>query len=161
MDPKTANLDPKLREAYDRIMGTTPPTLNANNIGQKESSPNQVQKEPLSQPVQPPLQTLNNEKPPAPPASSSEVFVQSSPKQEFIPKVEPASVNEMVQSPIFKASDPFKEPEAPPAEVLANNAVVHAEKNKGGMLKPVLFGFLGLIFFIIYALVWAKILGAF
>jgi len=31
MDPKTANLDPNLKEAYDRVMGTAGPTTAASN----------------------------------------------------------------------------------------------------------------------------------
>lgn len=137
MNPKGVNdLDPKLKETYERVMGTslTPqqPAGQANVLPPEPSSPQPVLK----------TETVQNETPTA-----------------SAPLPEP----EMVASPqVFKAGDPFKDIDPPPSEVITNNAVVNTPKVKGkNKLMPVLLVVGGLVFFAIYAVVWAKVFGLF
>lgn len=151
MDPKTANLDPKLKEAYERIMGTGVP-----------SSPAVNHTPPLQQP-----QKTENLVPAAPKLQVHEV----APEPLFVPKAEPAIdikskpvSNEMVQSPDFSAKNPFLDPLPPPPDILGRNTAVNVNPEtpkKGNKLKPVLIGFLGVLFFAVYAVIWAKVFSLF
>jgi hypothetical protein len=134
MNPKTpANLDPKLKETYERVMGTsfasaTPPP----------AQPRPVQTTVVQEP-QPPIAAQPVTPPPPP-----------------IDVANPAS--EMVSSPQTpKIGDPFKETVPPPATVVmkGNNA------KKKNILLPVLLVVGGLIFFIAYGVIWAKVFGLF
>ena len=134
MNQKGVNdLDPKLRETYERVMGTSLAS------------------------TQPAGQT--NAQAPAPqPVLKTETVVPEPTVQTGAPIAPPAP--EMVQSPqVYKAIDPFKDIDPPPAEVIAKSGVVLplAKKKKG--LNPAIFIVGGIIFFVVYALVWALVLG--
>ena len=143
MNPKGVNdLDPKLRETYERVMGTSlqPAPPAANN------------------PIQTPTQQTTQ--PPPQPVFKTEAVAPEPTVQVAVPVAPPAP--EMIPSPqVFKASDPFKDIDPPPAEVLANNAVVPSKNKKKSKLKPFLFVTVGLVFFVVYAVVWAKVFGLF
>lgn len=144
MDPKTANLDPKLREAYERIMGTNAQT----------SVVKPVESTPAAQ---------------APKLQVQEV----APEPLNIPKVEPSPPppppetpsNEMVQSPVFNATkSPFSQPLPPPADILGKNTntiLNSASTKKKGKLVSIVLTLGGLGFFVLYGLVWAKLFGLF
>lgn len=143
MNPKGAqNLDPKLKETYERVMGTNFPSSPAAN-----QTPS----------LQQPQKTENTA--PSPTLKVEEV----TPEPAFVPKVESVS-NEMVQSPDFSAKSPFLDPLPPPPDILAKNTTANVDPTtpkKGNKLKPVLIGFLGLLFFAAYAVTWAKIFSLF
>ncbi len=148
MNPKGVNdLDPKLRETYERVMGTA---LNSSSPAAPTG--------PTQTPSQPPVlktETIPSSQPvsPASPATPP-------PPVNPMPSANPPTTAEPALSPqAFKADDPFKDIDPPPAEVLANNAVVSNETKKKRSLKPVMFLVGGLIFFIVYAVVWAVVLG--
>jgi hypothetical protein len=140
MNPKSINdLDPKLKETYERVMGTsfaptssTPPTQNRPSMQTAAEQPTQQQ--------------------PIIPADT----------QQTAPVPQAPAVNsmpEMVQSPQMpKMPDPFKEVPLPPTNVLIKNATITKKKNS---LKSILFLFGGIIFFIVYGVVWAKVFGLF
>lgn len=158
MDPKTANLDPKLKEAYERIMGTAVPPpvqkVNTKTPGNPQAKPvesaplqtpklqvHEVSPEPLNVPAfEPP--------PPLPPQPQPE-----------------APSNEMIQSPVFNVSkDNFSQPLVPPADISGNNANTNlnetSPKKKGKFIKIfLLLG--GLIFFVLYGVIWAKVFKLF
>lgn len=128
MDPqKLSQLDPKLREAYQRVMGT---------------------------PIPPP--------PPPPPMPDPNPVPQPLPTPEPIPTPEPA-----MPKPVSEPQPAI--PQQPPMQ--ANNFVhmnsevaapmpqtqTMAMKKKSGMMTPILFGIVGLVFIAIYTLFWTKI----
>jgi hypothetical protein len=131
-----ANLDPKLKETYERVMGTS--------FAPAASPPAPVQ--------QHPVQTTVVQEPEAPVAT-----VPVMPAS--LPPIDVAnSAPEMVQSPQMpKTGDPFKEAVSPPTTVIMQG-VTPKKKN---FLMPVLLGIGGLIFFVAYAVIWAKVFGMF
>lgn len=152
MDPKTANLDPKLREAYERIMGTSvpPPAQKTASQVQNTTKPtentpfqvkmkvSEVKPEPLNVPVvKPPLPPLPTQAPPS---------------------------NEMVQSPVFNATlnHPQNEQAFMGNAALGQNTNLNQETpKKKGSLKPV-FITIGVILFLgVYAVIWAKVFNLF
>jgi hypothetical protein len=141
MNPKTVNdLDPKLKETYERVMGTSfSPSAN-----------------PIPAPVmQRPIQTTVVEQPVA--EQSPQAVVQPLPPLPQQPAANP--MQEMVPSPqMTKMPTTFQATAMPPANVLIKNATTTKKKN---FLKPVLFTVGGIIFFIVYGVVWAKVFGLF
>ena len=139
MDPKsTSSLDPKLRETYERVMGTNVPSQKP---PQKET-PLPPQVPPLTQPLKPQLQT---------------------PEPSPLPGTDPLPISdEMVQSPVFGNQNPFVETAPPPPEVLTRNAIVTPKpQNKKNKLMPLLLGLGGIVFFVVYGVIWAKLFGLF
>jgi hypothetical protein len=126
MNPKNvAGLDPKLRETYERVMGTSLPQK------QEAPEPSPITANPQPQPNQ---------------------------QNDQAPVLQSASVPPAPQ--LFTQNNPFQEPPTPPAEVLAKNAVVGPEKKKNHF-TAIGLGLGGVIFFIIYAVLWAKVFGLF
>ena len=138
MNPKVpANLDPKLKETYERVMGTSfaPAT-------------------PSTPPAQPrPIQTTVVQEPEDPIAAAP--VMQEAP----LPPINVADPSsEMVQSPQMpKTDNHFQETVPPPTTVLMQGAT----PKKKNFLIPVLLGVGGLIFFVAYAVIWAKVFGMF
>lgn len=146
MDPKTANLDPKLREAYERIMGTAvpAPTQTPGSPAAKSTQTlppqapklqvQEVKPEPLNVPIaQPP--------PPLPPQ----------------PKVKLSEMVQSPESPSFNpAKNPFIDPLPPPSDILNNNS-----PKKKSKLRSIFLTLGGLIFFVIYGVIWAKVFNLF
>ncbi len=132
MNPKSINdLDPKLKETYERVMGTS--------------------FSPRSAPPQRPLQTTVVQQ-------TETISPQPLTPAQTIPQQPVASGPEMVASPQGpKMGDPFTEVEAPPATIL-----IKATKTQKKLpLMPIFVFVGGVIFFIVYALVWAKVFGLF
>lgn len=135
MNPKGVNnLDPKLRETYERVMGTT----------FRSSTPSEPQQPVAPQPKAPVFTTT----PVSDPVSNPSLNTQP----------------EMVQSPSFKTQDPFTDPPTPPSEVFSKSAPVNnpvPTVKKKNNLMPIVLIFGGLVFFVIYGAVWAKVFGLF
>jgi hypothetical protein len=135
MNPKApANLDPKLKETYERVMGTS--------------------FAPTAAPTQPrPVQTTVVQEPESATLPQPAIPAQLLP----IDVANPAGP-EMVQSPQMPTTgDPFKTAEVPPANVMMKGTTA----KKKNFLMPVLLMVGGLIFFIAYAVIWAKVFGLF
>ncbi len=158
MNPKsTANLDPKLRETYERVMGTalpkTPPT------GQTQP---QTSQHPTSVPE-------------AAPSNAPKLQVQEvEPEPLTIPtpdlplplKKEPI-LNEMVQSPespVFnskKNAYESKESSAPTPSATNANPTQTLSSKKKNKVMPIFLTLGGLVFFVLYGVIWAKVFGLF
>lgn len=142
MNPKGVNdLDPKLKETYERVMGTTFPTPQP--VSQQTTA-----QTPTQQPPQQPVESVQTPEPQ--------------------PVLQPISTpsDPMQTSQIFRAGDGFKQPPTSSSDLLAkanmgNSAVVNEEPKKKSKLIPMLIGVGGLIFFIAYAVIWAKLFGLF
>jgi hypothetical protein len=134
MNPKSVNdLDPKLKETYERVMGTS--------FAPASPNPAPVQTYPVQTTVaeQNPVSNFS----PMPP----------SPQQ---PSIEPAPEMPPLQVP--QIPNPFQEVQAPPATVLVNGATITKKKS---ILKPLLLIVGGIIFFVAYGVIWAKVFGLF
>lgn len=144
MDPqKLSQLDPKLREAYQRVMGTTIPDPQAQTPLPDEASAK------AGSPISDPTSTPQPQSPSTP-----------APKSFFIPQPE---TNPQPQAPL--AGGPAPEPTIPAQPIPTQNFTAPppmpqtqtmAVKKKSG-ITPVLFGIVGLIFLVIYTLFWTKI----
>lgn len=167
MDPKTTNLDPKLKEAYERIMGTAVPAP-----AQKSGNPAAKSAQNTPSPQTPKLQVqevksrplnMSTVKPPPPPPTPEARAEKTLPDLPILSKPEPSS-NEMVQSPEFPnlnvTKNSFSQPLPPPADIVGQGANINSPKKKS-KLKPILLTFLGLIFFVVYGVVWAKVFKLF
>jgi hypothetical protein len=134
MNPKNINdLDPKLKETYERVMGTS-----------FAQTPTQAAPQP-----QQPLQTVVE--PTQPPLAA----------QMAQPVETPISAPEMVPSPQMTPVNPaFTQTVTPPPNVMVGDATAPAKK-KNAFLMPVLFVVGGVIFFVAYAVIWAKVFGLF
>lgn len=145
MDPqKLASLDPKLREAYQRVMGTTIPDPNPT-----------PQPQPQPEPIPTPPPTVPPVQPPAEPPIPQPVPEPE--PQPTIPQSEPAStpqVSNFVQMNSEVAATPGSANFATPAPMPQTQTMAVKKKNH---LMPILAGVVILIFLVIYFLFWAKI----
>jgi hypothetical protein len=126
MNPKTVNdLDPKLKETYERVMGTS-------LAGNPSTPPPTMETQPISQPE--PKIELQPETPTPSPDESSTV------------------------AQVFRADESNKSIETTTVNPPSKNET--AAKTGGKKLLPiVIVG--AVVFFAIYAVIWAKLLGLF
>lgn len=195
MDPqKLSQLDPKLREAYQRVMGTTipqpqtPPSAQVqtplpDEVSAKANPPASEPTTPVSDPAQTPQPTepmpspaepnSTSTEPIPPPASQPEPFFKPQPVTNPSPQPVPNQEAAIPQQPAAQNSNfvqmnseipaaPAKSDLAPPASTSnftapAPQAQSIPVKKKNGMILPIVFGVVGLIFVAIYTLFWTKI----
>ena len=133
MNPKSLNdLDPKLKETYDRVMGTSvntnptiPPTME-------------------TQPVAPQPLAVEQETQPTP--------------QPVMPT--PSSVEDSTVSQVFRADNSnHSSAEAATVNPTSGNAVVKKAANKKTL--PIIIAVGAVMFFAVYGVLWAKLLGLF
>lgn len=137
MNPKSVNdLDPKLKEAYERIMGTA---VNSPATKPAEQTPNE-----------PPAQTPNT-----PLMQTQPVVTQnSSPAQ--------SPVQNTPIEPQAPTHNPFMQTPEPPVSVFTQDGPIKAPTQKKKMnLLPIFLIVGGLIFFVVYIFVWARVFGLF
>lgn len=139
MNPKNLNdLDPKLREAYEKVMGT--------NFSPQAPQPSQ---QPETQPATntPIMQTAPADEP--------------TPAIQTIPTQPPAPVNP-ASSPL-PTQNPFVQTPEPPPTVFTqtDNNLPTMQKPKKHGLMAIIFLLGGSIFFAAYAVIWAKVFGLF
>ncbi len=134
MNPKTVNdLDPKLKETYERVMGTT--------LGAKPTPAPTMQTQPVETT---PLSS-----------SAAEQMIPDSTRPE-IP--EPSRIENSTVSQVFRADASNKNVETATVNPPSKNAVL--TKINGKKILP--FAIIGgIVFLVIYALIWAKLLGLF
>lgn len=140
MNPNNPNdLDPKLKEAYERIMGGPAPQ-NPQQPNPQNPTPAQSQSIPQPQP--------------APQMQTEQV-------NELTPPVIPPTLpqDDITQSPISMGSTTFVNPNPTASEVTEGDSTV-APKKKGSFM-PILVFVGGLVFFFVYAVIWSKVFGLF
>lgn len=176
MDPqKLSQLDPKLRAAYERVMGTAIPQPQATSdvVQATPASPNRGEPAQAQTPVPPPA-PIPDPTPPAPqPQPQPEPKPTPSPTGE--PTLEPQPVPSVPQPQFISTPQPI--PSQPASNFIQMNSeaatapIVPTQnfaapapqaqtitlKKKNGMMMPILFGIVGLIFIVIYTLFWTKI----
>jgi hypothetical protein len=145
---KLTQLDPKLRDVYQRVMGTSMPE--PKTAATPQIQPVQTQTKPIlttPQPSIPPQPTIVSQSQPQAVPTPSQPAVGAQPTPNFV----------QMNSEVHTSA-----PTATPAAFTNPNFVAPiqtqttAVKKKGGIL-PVLFVFVGLIFIVIYTLFWTKI----
>lgn len=150
MDPKTANLDPKLQAAYDRVMGTAMPQT-------ASTAP---------QPVQTTQQTPSQTAPQTVPATSVAAQPETSSPQPLVtppmpqapqPSQTPVTPMEMTAAKPEIAKAP--QPMASGVHTIASSGFVAQgdgqTKKKSFISTPILF-MAAVVFFVIYALFWMR-----
>lgn len=137
MDPKNfpSNLDPKLKEAYDRVMTMNPPT-----------SP--------QTPTTPPPQTIIPAQPATPTTAPTPVSPPTSPQPQ--PTTTPFSVAIPVQPTGMAAGTT---PLNAPATQAAPTAASGKSAKHGSPIMSVVFIVCGVVFILAYTLFWIKILN--
>ena len=164
MDPqKLSQLDPKLREAYQRVMGTTipepqfppvqtqtPPPADGSTIPTPDPIPTPQQPQPI--PTIPTDRSNPSIPQPEPAPSSPEPVAEPQPIQMPDPatQAQPTSNFTQMNSEVSAA------PSLNSPNFSAPALQVATFKKKNGIM-PILFGFVGLIFIAIYTLFWTKI----
>ena len=176
MDPqKLASLDPKLREAYQRVMGTPLPQVQP---ASPRGEPVQAQTPPMPTPPTPipdptptpapipepqpssppgnqPMPTIEEPtEPPVQPPTPSQPPV--SEPEPAIPQQPPLGANNFVQMNSEVASAPTVAPPASPNFAAPATASTIAVKKKS-MMIPVMIGVASLVFLAIYTLFWTKL----
>jgi hypothetical protein len=133
MNPKNLNdLDPKLKETYERVMGTslgaTPTTAPAPKM----------ETQPVTQPV--------ISQPQAQPATPSEIPT-------------PSAVADSTVSQVFRADDKSAPAETTTVSSPSSKSETPVKKGGNKLLPIIIIG--ALVFFAIYGVLWAKLLGLF
>lgn len=157
MDPqKLSQLDPKLRDAYQRVMGTPIP------------APVQVQTPPMPTPPMPdpnPVPPAPQPEPPMPPPAGGptppiqEPSSIPTPPEPAIPQPEPSIPQ---QPPVAANNYVQMNSQIPSTPISANFSVpmpqaqTIAIKKKSGMM-PLLIGASALVFLVVYTLFWTKL----
>lgn len=157
MDPqKLASLDPKLRDAYQRVMGTTIPEPQTAPPAQMQAPPPPIEKpttptEPTVTPTSEPQPAPLTSQPIAEPQPAINPQPQSIPTPQSIP-AQPTSNFVQMNSEVA-ATPTFNSPNfsAPASQT---QTIALKKKNK---MMPILFGIVGLIFIAVYTLFWTKI----
>ncbi len=158
MDPKSiANLDPKLRETYERVMGNTSTTPSAspastdNQPAQLSSTPggSELSATPPT-PVAPPPDFSTPVSPE--PQLSSTLSAPASPPSYGAP-TQPAPAYSPVDNGLSAASQPSP---IEPMQPLSSPAAVAATQGTSSVVK-LLYIFGGFVFFVVYVFFWIKI----
>jgi hypothetical protein len=156
MDPKSiANLDPKLRETYERVMGNTAPATPAAATPAAPPAP----EAPVSAVSPPAMETAS---PTPPPDLSAPV----SPDAQLSP-VLPSEPSPSLSAPANASfnTSPFGTPSTPGMDNQATvmqplmspaSAAQAAPGGKGSLIK-VIYIFGGIVFFVVYIFFWIKI----
>lgn len=167
MDPKSMpNLDPKLRETYERVMGTTlkPSTTDKPKAASPTPAPSAADLH-APAPMVPPT-SPSSEPGSMPPLHSAgnAVSAASIAKME-IPQPTHESNSDKASPPIHPHPDMHNTGTGTVRLDATNDAAAnHPEgakdmQKKKGKISPVIFIVGGVVFFLVYALFWAKVLN--
>ena len=159
MDPqKLAQLDPKLRDAYTRVMGTTIPEPQAASTQIQIPVPPTLDPTPTQQPQPKP------EPMPTAAESTPSPIVEPTPTVETptTPPIEPISQPAPAQQASNFVQMNSEVPAAPAVTVTPNfSSPVQAQavvvKKKSNVLMMAIAGIAVLVFIVIYSLFWARI----
>lgn len=153
MDPKTANLDPKLQAAYDRVMGTAMPQTGApapqttqTNTPATPPAPEMPQSVASSIPSVPGPEAAGQSAPVAAPTPAAPQPAQTPMTPMDMPNAKP----EIAKAP---------QPAAPEVHSVSSSGFVAqalgSEKKKSLVSTPILF-LAAVVFFLIYAMFWMR-----
>lgn len=175
MDPqKLSQLDPKLRDAYQRVMGTVIPEPQAPVAQAQASTPPPAPPVPPTPPTPDPIPIPQPTPQPEPiptPVVEPVPAVQEPSPVPAVPPVQPPpaipqpvesqpAINPQPQNSNFAQMNSEVTAVAPAAGNLNFTAPIQTQattlKKKNGMM-PILFGIVGFVFIVVYALFWAKI----
>ena len=145
MNPKSINdLDPKLKETYERVMGTS-------FAGGQTVVPPTMETQPVSQPAgQSPLG-----------GAQQEIQAQEKPEPQVQVETPATPSNEdTTVSQVFRADNQDKASESTTASSPSSSKNEKSTKLGGNKLLPIII--IGAIVFLaVYAVIWAKVLGLF
>ncbi len=154
-----SGLDPKLQETFHRVMNTpTQPIVG----GQSSTVIPAATANPLGT-IQPPLPA------PLPPLTSLGTIPSPAIAPAPIVSPQPAINQQPVQPTPFVAPTPTATPEKQevivisteqPQQLNPTNSQVFSSRKKAGKISPVIMVLGGVIFFVVYALVWMKVFNA-
>ncbi len=146
MDPKQlAQLDPKLREAYDRVMGTN--VAQPSQKAEQSQSPEPIHPAQPAQPATPPVQSAHMEQP------KSEVVMPQPTTQPPLPSSEPQPYN-----PVHSQAP--ANPSQPPSIGASMAFNAHKQTGKGGkksMLSGIAIGLGVIVLLVAYTFIWVKV----
>lgn len=155
MDPKkAAQLDPKLQEAYDRVMGV------ATNPAQPAASPAPVapaaspspimptQSQSPAMPVSPVDPMISGATPSVTPTISPQPDTASQPMPVIPADPTTPNASPAVTAPAMPAQDPLPGSPAKPHAFVAK---------KGMKVSPVILAVGGIAFLVVYTLIWVKV----
>jgi hypothetical protein len=135
MNLKNINdLDPKLKETYERVMGTS-------LAGSNPTTPPTMETQPVSQPQ---------------PESQPEPQAQPQPQSEA---PTPIPTEGSTVSQVFRADDAAKSVETATVNLPSKNEAT--AKKDGKKLLPIIIVIGSVVFFAVYTVIWAKVLGLF
>jgi hypothetical protein len=144
---KMSQLDPKLRDAYERVMGIA--------IPKPQTTPSQIKTpSPASGSTAPVSATIQSPQPQSQPESNAASSTSEPQSTPLAPQSQ--SIPEQQASNFVRMNS-----EAPTST--SNSATLSPQiqtislKKKNGILTPILFGIVALVFLVIYTLFWTKI----
>jgi hypothetical protein len=168
MDPqRLSSLDPKLRNAYERVMGTTIPQPQAkSDLTQAASAQTQAPSMavPFAAPdsnsipapqFQPQPESQLNKSPAAEPQPTINPQPQTIPMPQTAMPTQQVSNSAQMNSQAVDTQAPAEGSNPNFVAPIQNQSITI--KRKGGIMMPVLFGIIGLVFVVIYTLFWTKI----
>lgn len=156
MDPKLSNLDPKLKEAYERVMGNsnTPPTPPPPPVA--NPNPQATPVIPPPPPVEPP--------PPSPgvPESSSEtVHIGPTEPSAMPPSPPPPPMPETQTSGSetvhIGPAETAVMPPPTPTEAIKPYPSQVLKTERGSRISPIIIGLLVMVFLISYTFLWVRV----
>lgn len=134
MDKQLSGFDPKVQETYKRVMGTPVPSATT-----QTSTPN----------PSPSIQPVQNTTQPTPAATVQPTALTATMQNVTTPAPEVVKKEEVVTVQV---------PETPIVSV--TNSQVFSSSKKAKKVSPIIVVLGIVVFFIVYTLVWVKILGA-
>lgn len=160
MDPQNqlSGLDPKLKEAYERVMGTSippvpqEPTISA-PTSQTEPTPPQPTNEPPKEPASPPVQEPSQEPTPPPPVTPPQP---PEPAEPPLQQPELAPIPPPVQPPAAQ-----NEPASSPVQAAQPTGFVANAPKKGKLAglkisRPILIS-IGVGLLVLYVFFWIRV----
>lgn len=153
MDPqKLSQLDPKLRDAYQRVMGTV--------IPEPQSAPAPTQTPPPAVPNPTPAPQINPQPEPIPSPAINEPApsISEPPTEQSVINPQPQAANFIQMNSEIPTAPAAAAPIASTPNFTAPiQTQTIAVKKKNNILTPILFGIATLVFIAIYTLFWTKI----
>lgn len=165
MDPKSlSHLDPKLRETYERVMGTAAAVhaSNENTQASPVKADESVDEPGLSKPIEESHETSATFSSSPTNISAAEIGIEQSPNTNKVEESQPVSPTpyHVVETPpdtqLNISADNSGQPAMQPLPSPASVAQIEKNANAGPLLR-ILYIVGAVIFFIIYTIFWIKV----